>query len=91
MAFVRPGSLYIGKCFTVLTTYLGYRLHVRYQQAYNSSRHFGNFPNYPPDIQRMVDNHDARYAFRWLQDDYMAIPFAASNSPVPVEQELEVE
>ena len=73
MAFVHPGSRYIGKFFTALTTFLGYQLHARYQQAHNSSRYFGNFPRYPADIQRMIDNHDARYAFRWLRDDFMDI------------------
>ena len=42
-----------------------------YLQSYNVSRYFGNFAAYPKDIQRMVENNDARYAFRWMEDNYM--------------------
>jgi hypothetical protein len=70
---VHPNSKYIGKFFTLLTTWLGYKVHEQYVLAYNNSRRFGNFWNYPAEIQRMIDNNDARYAHRWLKDDYLAI------------------
>jgi hypothetical protein len=71
--FVHPNSQYIGKCFTLFTTYLGYKAHEHYSESYNISRRFGNFWNYPTDIKRMIDNNDSRYAYRWLQDDYLKI------------------
>lgn len=70
---MRPGSKYIGKCFGLFTTYLGYQIHLRYAQAYKTSQYFGNFGVYPKDIQSMIDNNDSRYAFRWLKDDYLSI------------------
>jgi hypothetical protein len=73
-AFVHPNSKYIGKCFTLLTTYLGYKAHTHYAETYNHSRRFGNFWNYPADIRSMIDNNDARYAFKWLKDDYLNTP-----------------
>ena len=72
-AFVHPNSRYIGKFFTLFMAGLGYLLHVRYWQAYNTTRYFGNYPIYPADIQRMIENNDARYAFRWLENNYMEI------------------
>lgn len=69
-AFVHPNSRYIGKFFTLLTTWLGYKVHEEYEEAYNHSRRFGNFWNYPADIRRMLDNNDSRYAFKWLRPDY---------------------
>ena len=71
--FVHPNSKYIGKCFTLLTTWLGYKAHEQYTEYYNCSRRFGNFWNYPTDLRRMIDNNDARYAHRWLHEDYMKI------------------
>ena len=68
---MHPNSRYIGKFFTLFTTYLGFVVHRRYEQAYNCSRYCGNFPVYPKDIQRMIDNNDARYAYRWLNDSYL--------------------
>ena len=38
----------------------------------------------------MIDNNDARYAFKWLQDDYMEIEHSFKKE-VPVEEELQVE
>ena len=73
LAFVHPNSKYIGKCFTLFTTWLGYKIHQDYLESYNLSRRFGNFWLYPQDIRRMIDNNDARYAHRWLQQDYLNI------------------
>lgn len=72
-AFVHPNSKYIGKFFTLFTTWLGYKVHEDYVTAYNHSRRFGNFWQYPVEIQRMIDNNDARYAHKWLKDDYLNI------------------
>jgi hypothetical protein len=71
--FVHPNSRYIGKVFTLFTTYLGYKAHENYEESYNHSRRFGNFWNYPLEIRRMIDNNDSRYAFKWLREDYLAI------------------
>lgn len=71
--FVHPNSKYIGKFFTLFTTGVGYYIHLHYVQAYHVSRRFGNFHNYPVEIQRMIDNNDSRYAFKWLKDDYRDI------------------
>jgi hypothetical protein len=71
LAFVHPNSKYIGKCFTLLTTLLGYKAHLHYVETYNHSRMFGNFWNYPAEIRSMIDNNDARYGFKWLKDDYL--------------------
>lgn len=49
---------------------MGYKVHEEYEEAYNHSRRFGNFWNYPADIRRMLDNNDSRYAFKWLRPDY---------------------
>lgn len=70
--FVHKNSKYIGKCFTTGMTYIGYLLSCRYVQSYNCFKYFDNFANYPSDIKKMVDNNDARYAHRWLRDDYLA-------------------
>lgn len=37
------------------------------------NKYFGNYIAYPKDIQNMIDNNDARYAYRWLKDDYLEI------------------
>lgn len=71
--FVHGNSKFIGKCFTLATTYGGYLLAKRYQQSYNVFRYFENYPNYPSDIKKMIDNNDARYAHRWLKDGYLDI------------------
>jgi hypothetical protein len=63
----------VGKFFTLFTTFLGYQAHLHYAESYNISRRFGNFWNYPEDIRNMIDNNDARYAHRWLQEDYLKI------------------
>jgi hypothetical protein len=75
-AFVHKSSPYIGKIFTAGSTYTGYYFAKRHHQHYNSLRIFHNFPYFPTDIQKMVDNTDARYAHRWLKDDYMKIEVA---------------
>lgn len=72
-SFVHPGSMYIGKVFTLGTTYGGWWLANRYEKSYNSFRYFSRFPHYPTDIQKMIDNNDARYAHRWLKDTYLDI------------------
>lgn len=51
--------------------YGGWWLHRRYEKSYNSSQYFWNYPQYPKDIQKMIDNNDARYAYRWLAENYM--------------------
>jgi hypothetical protein len=71
--FVHPNSKYIGKFFTLFTASVGYYIHIHYVQAYNASRRFGNFHNYPVEIQRMIDNNDSRYAYKWLKDSYRDI------------------
>ncbi len=73
-AFVHPNSLYIGKFFIAFTTLLGYKISEYYQEGYNFSQRFGNFYNYPSEIRRMIDNNDARYAYKWIRDDYTKIP-----------------
>ena len=72
-AFVHPNSQYIGKFFTLFTTWLGYKVHEQYTESYNHSRRFGNFWNYPVEIRRMIDNNDSRYAHRWLKEDFLQI------------------
>lgn len=56
-----------------MTTWLGYRMHLHYAESFHHSQRFGNFWNYPADIRRMIDNNDARYAHRWLREDYLEI------------------
>ena len=80
-SFVHPNSRYIGKFFTLFTTVVGYYVHVHYVQAYNASRRFGNFHNYPTDIQRMIDNNDSRYAWKWLKDSYHDIAREDLDAP----------
>ena len=70
--FVHPSSRYVGKFWTAFTTWVGYKMAQEYDEVYHRSRRFGNFWNYPADIRRMIDNNDARYAFRWLGVDYLA-------------------
>lgn len=65
--------MYIGKLFTLFTTYVGYAYHSKYNEAYNFSRRFTNFWNYPTEIRRMIDNNDSRYAYKWLKEDYLNI------------------
>lgn len=72
-AFVHPGSQYIGKISTLAFIYGGYLFAQRHQQAYNLARFTQNFDVFPIDIQRMIDNHDSRYAYRWMQPDYLQI------------------
>lgn len=81
VTFVHPNSKYIGKFFTLFTTAVGYYIHLHYIQAYNASRRFGNFHNYPVDIQRMIDNNDSRYAYKWLKDNYHDIALEEVDAP----------
>lgn len=87
--FVHPNSQYIGKCFTLFTTGLGYYIHLHYVQAYQVCRRFGNFHNYPKDIQRMIDNNDSRYAFQWLKDGYKDIAREELEAPWSVTEQKE--
>lgn len=79
--FVHPNSKYIGKFFALFTTGIGYYIHLNYVQAYNVSRRFGNFYNYPAEIRHMLDNNDSRYAFRWLKEDYKDIAREELDAP----------
>ena len=53
------------------------------------SRRFGNFHNYPKDIQRMIDNNDSRYAFQWLKDGYKEIALENLEAPWSVGEKVE--
>ena len=87
--FVHPNSRYIGKCFTLFTTGFGYYIHLHYVQAYHACRRFGNFHNYPKDIQRMIDNNDSRYAFQWLKDGYKDIAREELEAPWSLTEQKE--
>ena len=78
---MHPNSKYIGKCFTLFTTAVGYYIHLHYVQTYNVSRRFGNFHSYPSDIQRMIDNNDSRYAYKWLKENYHDIALEEVDAP----------
>ncbi len=69
--FVHKNSRYIGSFFIAGCTSFGYLLYRRYKKAYNSFRYFYNYSIYPKDIKKMIDNNDARYAYRWLKDNYL--------------------
>ena len=71
--FVHPNSAYIGKFSTLAFIYAGYLFAKRHEQAYNLARFSQNFDLFPVDIQRMIDNHDARYAYRWMEANYLDI------------------
>ena len=51
----------------------GYFYSRRFNQSYNCFRYFYNYEKFPTEIQKMIDNKDARYAHRWLKDDYQQI------------------
>lgn len=72
-AFVNPQSLYIGKISTLAFVFGGYLFAQRHVKAYNLARYTQNFELFPRDIQKMIDNNDARYAYRWMQPDYLEI------------------
>lgn len=52
---------------------LGYWVADRYQKSHNSFKYFAQFAHYPIDIRKAIDNNDARYAHRWLKDNYLNI------------------
>ena len=62
-------SKYIGKFFTLFTTYLGWRVSLKAKEHYNYSKRVANFHLYPREIQRTLDNNDYRYARTWLNVD----------------------
>jgi len=66
LSFVHPNSKYIGKFLTLFTTYLGWKAAIKTHQHYNYSKDVANFDLYPRDIRQALDNHDYRYARRWL-------------------------
>jgi hypothetical protein len=69
LSFVHPNSKYIGKFFTLFTTYLGWKCSLRLNEHYNYSKRVANFHLYPRDIQRTLDNNDYRYARKWLNPE----------------------
>lgn len=46
---------------------------MRYERSFNAFRYTYNYDLYPTDIQKMIDNNDSRYAYRWCKDNYMEI------------------
>jgi hypothetical protein len=36
-------------------------------QSHNTLRYCWNYYSYPKEIQKMIDNNDARYAHAWLK------------------------
>lgn len=70
---MHKNSLYIGKFFTLLGGFCGHSVANRYQQHHSILKYFGNYDKYPADLQKAIDNNDARYGHRWLQDNYTEI------------------
>lgn len=66
LSFVHRDSKYIGKVFTLFTTYFGWKSSLKLVEHYNFSKRVANFDLYPKEIQRMLDNNDYRYARKWL-------------------------
>lgn len=80
-SFVHRNSKYIGKFFTLLTTWLGWKVALKANEHYNYSKRVTNFHLYPKEIQRALDNNDFRYARQWLNEPI-------KEEPVPVKDTL---
>jgi hypothetical protein len=66
---VHKNSKYIGKIFTSGLVGIGYLFGQRYIQSHNTLRYCWNYYSYPKEIQKMIDNNDARYAHAWLKEE----------------------